>query len=352
MNKGDGPYSYAQNSSYQRGVVDAAKEMIGEAIADKLDIKHLSFASLNAFCIADFGCSVGPNTFIAVQNILEPVEFKYQTQGLNSRIPEFQVFFNDHVTNDFNTLFTSLTPYKRYFAAGIPGSFYNRLFPKASLHFVHSSNSLHWLSKVPKEVLDINSPAWNKGRIHYVGSAKEVLEAYSAQYAKDMESFLYARAQEVVDGGLMALLIASLPDGILHSQTTTGMLYELLGSCLMDMAKTGVVSEAKVDSFNLPIYYTSTKELEAIIERNGYFNIERMEKMDQPMMQATPNLQMCTLHTRAVMEGLIKEHFGSEIIDELFNRYTEKVAESSFVLNLENRKVIELFVLLKRKMTN
>ncbi|KAF8407711.1 hypothetical protein HHK36_006846 [Tetracentron sinense] len=259
MNKGDGPFSYAQNSCYQRGVVDAAKEMINAAITDKLDIKHLSFASLNAFYIADFGCSVGPNTFIAVQNILDPVEF------------------ND--TSQLAYLVHSTIAY----------------FPRPP-SILYSSYALYWLSKVPKEVLDINPPTWNKGRIHYPGSAKEVVEAYSAQYAKDMESFLYARAQEVVDGGLMTLLIASLPDGILHSHTTT-------------------VSEAKVDSFNLPIYYTSPKEFEAIIENNGYFSIERMEKMDQPMRQATPNLQMCTLHMRAAMEGLIKEHFGSEIIE-------------------------------------
>ena len=32
--------------------------------------------------------------------------------------------------------------------SGTPGSFYGRLFPSNSLHFVHSSYSLQWLSQV------------------------------------------------------------------------------------------------------------------------------------------------------------------------------------------------------------
>jgi jasmonate O-methyltransferase len=34
------------------------------------------------------------------------------------------------------------------FFAGVPGSFYCRLFRAKSLHFVHSSYSLMWLSRV------------------------------------------------------------------------------------------------------------------------------------------------------------------------------------------------------------
>lgn len=51
-----------------------------------------------------------------------------------------------------------------------------------------------------------------------------------------MENFLNARAEELVSGGLMVILIPALPDGVLMSQTSSGMTYDLLGSCLMDMA--------------------------------------------------------------------------------------------------------------------
>ncbi|PRQ15953.1 putative loganate O-methyltransferase [Rosa chinensis] len=39
MTGGDGPNSYAKNSTFQRGGVDAAKELLSNAIAEKLDIQ-------------------------------------------------------------------------------------------------------------------------------------------------------------------------------------------------------------------------------------------------------------------------------------------------------------------------
>ncbi|KAK9271711.1 hypothetical protein L1049_002074 [Liquidambar formosana] len=346
MNGGNGPYSYAQNSYYQRVVVDAAKVMLTETIADKLDIKNPTFDPSKPFLIADMGCSVGNNTFISVQNIIEAVELKYQSSMQKN--PEFQVFFNDNTDNDFNTLFKSLPPTHQYFAAGVPGSFYGRLFPNSTLHIVHSSYALHWLSKVPKEVLDRNSLAWNGGRIMYTRSAKEVYEAYSAQYKEDMQAFLNARAQEFVGEGLMVLLVLCLPNGVLFSQTCSGWVHDLLGSCLVDMAKMGLLSEERVDSFNLPLYYTSPKELEEVIQTNGFFNIERMEKLTNPSRHGSVDLKMCSLHLRSAMEGLIREHFGNEIIEELFECFDNKLAENSFIFDDKNRKEIELFVFLRR----
>ncbi|KAF5450976.1 hypothetical protein F2P56_031285 [Juglans regia] len=349
MNGGEGPCSYALNSTYQRGVVEAAKEVIKEVIANYLDVSTLS-TTLKPVCIADLGCSTGPNTFIAVQNIIEAIQIQYRSRGQNTQIPEFVVFFNDHASNDFSTLFKSLPPNRQYFAAGVPGSFYGRLFPKASLPFIHSSYALHWLSRVPLEVMDEGSPAWNKGRIHYTNAPKEVVEAYATRFAKDMESFLIARAQELVVGGLLALFIPAVPDVMSKSDSFTGLELDLLGSCLMDMAKVGLVSEAKVDSFNLPVYYTSPKGLKTLIERNKHFSIERMENLNnQKKNLILPNPSMRSLYLRAALEGEFAKHFGNEIMDELFNRYSEKVVGSSFFLNPETHKSIILFALLKRK---
>lgn len=76
---------------------------------------------------------------------------------------EFQVFFNDLIHNDFNTLFKSLPNnssniINKYYAAGVPGSFQNRLFPRSSINLVPSSFSLNWLTKVPEEITKQDSP--------------------------------------------------------------------------------------------------------------------------------------------------------------------------------------------------
>lgn len=210
--------------------------MIVEAVNEIMDLENniATFDPSKPFSIADFGCSTGPNTFLAMQNIVEAVDDKYKT--LQKTQPEFHAFFNDHVNNDFNVLFRSLPQNRDYFAAGVPGSFYSRVFPKASLHFAHCSYALHWLSKVPKEIQDKNSPAYSKGRIHYSGTEIQVVKAYLGQFQKDMDAFLKARAQELVEGGVMVIQIPGLPSGeMLFSRTGAGMLHALLGSSLMEL---------------------------------------------------------------------------------------------------------------------
>ena len=111
-----------------------------------------------SLAIADLGCSFGPNTFLVISEIIKVVE--KLCRELNHKSPEYKVFLNDLPGNDFNDVFMSLDTFKEklrnemqtemgpcYFS-GVPGSFYGRIFPDKSLHFVHSSYSLQWLSKV------------------------------------------------------------------------------------------------------------------------------------------------------------------------------------------------------------
>ncbi|XP_040996194.1 loganic acid O-methyltransferase-like [Juglans microcarpa x Juglans regia] len=359
MKGGDAMDSYANNSSYQRGGVVAAKKVIIEAVGEKLDLK--SIVSSNIFRIADLGCSVGPNTFFAAENIINAVQSKCQYdqyQGgvlhdLDHVCPEFQVFFNDHSSNDFNTLFTSLPPDRQYFAAGVAGSFYCRLFPSASLHFVHSSYAINWLSKVPKPIIDKSSAAWNKGKIHYSNSKDVVVEAYEVQFGEDMECFLHARAQEVVFGGLIALVICGRPNGMPHSQNAQNITFELLGSCLMDMAKKGKVSEEKVDSFNIPMYLMSPQELEAAVDRNGYFGIERIEDLPNVLqLGGRPKSEVISSHWRAIMHGMMKVHFGRDaviILDELLELFRKKLEEDLSLMNSISDTLYTFFALLKRQ---
>ncbi|KAL9352669.1 hypothetical protein Peur_055349 [Populus x canadensis] len=353
MNGGNGTYSYAKNSTFQRKSANAVREKIDEAIAEKLDMETLC-SSGKSFHIADFGCSTGPNTFIAMQNILESVERKYKSQCPTSQIPEFQAFFNDQASNDFNTLFTTLPLDRQYFVAGVPGSFHGRLFPDSSLHFAYSSTALHWLSKVPEELLDKNSPSFNKGRIYYSNTLDKVVDAYSSQFAKDMEIFLDARAKELVAGGMLVMTMPGQPNGIPCCQTGMGMTIDYLESCFLDMVNEGIISEAKVDSFNLPMYSATLEEMKELIQRNGSFNVEKMELT---MANGESNHQsyssysgrILQMHLRAGIEEIISQHFGTEIIDDLFDRYAMKAEDFSHRLQSSERKGALLFVVLKRK---
>lgn len=219
----------------QRLAADAVKEKIVDAITRNLNVCELSSAS-NIIRLADLGCAVGSNTINAMQDLLEVIKNKYHSQCPSSKLPEFQVFFNDKTSNDFNTLFTSLPQQREYYSAGVPGSFHHRLFPQSSIHFAHCSYALHWLSKVPEELLDENSPAWNKGRIHYTNAAEEVVNAYASQFAKDMENFLNARAEEIVSGGMMVIIMPGIPYGMPYSHLTNGVMYDLMATIFMELA--------------------------------------------------------------------------------------------------------------------
>ncbi|RXH90499.1 hypothetical protein DVH24_035263 [Malus domestica] len=244
---------------------------------EKLDLDM--FLPFNAFHIADLGRSVGPNTFFSVENILEAVKFEYQS--------------------------------------GKP--------------------ALHLLSRVPKDVLDKNSRAWNKGRIHYSNNQDEVFKVYQTQYAEDMECFLRARALENLHRGLIVLSLLGSPRHFI----------EIVG---FDQPR--VISEEKVDSFKIPFYFVSPQELEVIVERNGCFSIERLETLPQHVLKhgtpGAPAIAKVTTSTlRAATEGFIKQQFGEEILDDLFSLYQQKLEDQISIY--ESTKPLFLFVVLKRK---
>ncbi|PHT74119.1 hypothetical protein T459_21396 [Capsicum annuum] len=300
-------------------------------------------SSSNTIRIADFGCSVGPNTFIAMQHVVQALKDKLlQVTNSTNNIPEFQIFFNDHVINDFNTLFRSLPIDRSYYAFGVPGTFHGRLFPSRSIHFAHSSCAIHWLSKIPKELLDEKSPAWNRGSIHYIGTSNvEVVNAYVAQFEKDMEMLLNARAEEIVEGGMMVLVTP------FASYTR---LMNFFGSSLMDLVNEGTLDESLVDSFNLPMYFPSPEDMTKVVEKNGCFSIERME-LTYPKSKLVEEADAKTLmiNLRAVLEGLIINHFGSKIAEEACARTILKSEEISTWMKANYEKSCQLFVALKRK---
>lgn len=106
-----------------------------------------------------------------------------------------------------------------------------------------------------------------------------------------------------------------------------------------------------MDSFNLPLYFMSAQEVEAAVARNGCFNIVRMETL--PEVHGFDNgngsidKQLAGMK-RAAIEGIIKQHFDDDIVDELFDLYCKKVVE--IYIPLAKSAVNEhLFVMLKRK---
>lgn len=60
--------------------------------------------------------------------------------------------------------------------------------------------------------MDTKSPAWNGGRAWIDGGKKEVVEAYRKQSSQDLNNFLRCRKEEIVEGGMLFILMAGRPE--------------------------------------------------------------------------------------------------------------------------------------------
>lgn len=121
--------------------------------------------------VADLGCSSGKNTLLVVDEVMSTLQDcaardeEMKMADDDGRATQVQFFLNDLPGNDFNLVFQSLQQLQKFnavreegetttmallpcYVAGLPGSYYTRLFPCQSVHLFHSSYSLMWRSKV------------------------------------------------------------------------------------------------------------------------------------------------------------------------------------------------------------
>ncbi|XVE82459.1 hypothetical protein DITRI_Ditri16bG0006200 [Diplodiscus trichospermus] len=294
--------------------------------------------------IADLGCSSGPNTFYAVSEITSII-YKRCCQ-LSRSAPEFRVFLNDLSGNDFNTIFQSLTAFQEelqekngaqlgtVYVAGVPGSFYGRLFPSKTLHFVHSSSSLHWLSQVPPELTEKASPLINKGKVFISKTSPDaVINSYRTQFRKDFSLFLRLRSEEIAPEGRMVLTLGGRRTADATSDESC-LLWDYLGQAFQDLVAEGLVEEEKLDTYDTPYYEPYREEIQAEVEKEGSFILDRLELVSLPWDCVNGGINHDRAVTakamakafRAVNEPMIRSHFGADIMDRLFHRFTEIMA--------------------------
>ncbi|KAL3728464.1 hypothetical protein ACJRO7_033105 [Eucalyptus globulus] len=344
MNGGMGETSYANNSLLQRKVISMTKPITKATVRALFSTVDATFQG--SLAIADLGCSSGPNTLFAISEIITIMIDL--CEATNHELPEFQVFLNDLPGNDFNTIFGSLLPRfkeklseqmkSKYGASatlpcffnGVPGSFYGRLFAQESLHLIHSSYSLMWLSQVPPGL------EGNKGNIYMARSSPpKVLRAYYKQFQRDFSTFLECRGQELVVGGRMVLTLLGRRSDDPSSEECC-YIWELLAIALNEMVSEGLIEEEKLDSFNIPQYTPSPKEVRLEVQKQGSFSIDCLEvsevnwnvfdtdfDLNVVSKDGEYNLARCM---RAVAEPLLIDQFGEEIMDELFKRYKAQLA--------------------------
>ncbi|CAA3032492.1 indole-3-acetate O-methyltransferase 1 [Olea europaea subsp. europaea] len=351
MKGGNGEASYVNNSQAQGQHAQSMLHLLRE-ILDGIQINPEADIP---FVVADLGCSCGSNTIYMIDVIIKHMTKRYEAMSYNP--PEFSAFFSDLPSNDFNTLFQLLPPYggssmeeclasdghRSYFAAGVPGSFYRRLFPAKSVDVFYSAFSLHWLSQVPDIVLDKRSTAYNKGRIFIHGANESTANAYRNQFQNDLAMFLRSRSEEMKRGGSMFLVCLGRTSVDPTDQGGAGLLFGThFQDAWDDLVQEGLITSEKRDNFNIPVFAPSLHDFKEVVEANGSFIINKLEvfRGGSPLVVSHPDDaaeigRALANSCRSVSGVLVDAHIGYQLSNELFSHVESRATTQAKEL-LEN----------------
>ncbi|ESQ45426.1 hypothetical protein EUTSA_v10011047mg, partial [Eutrema salsugineum] len=312
---------------------------------------------------ADLGCSSRRNTLLVMSEIVNTIIESYQQNG-RINTPEMDCCLNDLPHNDFNTTFKLVPSFlekldmevkERCFVSGVPNSFYSRLFPRKSLHLVHSSFSLHWLSKVP-DGLENNSKS-----IHIKDPCPpDVYKSYLNQFKNDFSLFLRMRSEEMVPNGHMVLTFVGrkVSDNL---SKACFQVWSLLSDCLLDLVSEGVFRESEMESFNMPFYNPNEDEVREVISNEGSFEINKIETHDhivpykiekdkeQISLQSIEAGKERATGIRCITEPLLVAHFGEAVIEPVFDKYAQYMANYLGVSSHRPNMTLNIVVSLTKK---
>lgn len=255
MSRGDGDDSYASNSRLQEKSILKTRPVLHKAVAAAHASSLSSGTGGGAMVVVDLGCSSGPNTLLVVSEVLGAVADRRDElamaaaagAGAQPTTTHVQFFLNDLPGNDFNLVFQSLELFKKlaakdrgeslppYYVAGLPGSFYTRLFPDRCVHLFHSSYCLMWRSKVPDELA--GGAVLNEGNMYiWETTPPAVVALYRRQFQEDFSLFLRLRHRELVAGGQMVLAFLGRKNkDVLHGEVS--YMWGLLAQALQSLVR-------------------------------------------------------------------------------------------------------------------
>ncbi|KAJ4786430.1 S-adenosyl-L-methionine-dependent methyltransferase superfamily protein [Rhynchospora pubera] len=265
----------------QKGIASNTIFLVKEAVKS---LASTVPSSEKLLVFADLGCSTGANTLVMFSEVMDTVSTTCNELG--RPVPQIQLLLNDLPGNDFNTLLGSVLSFRKeridectsdrsmpFYMSVVPGSFYERLFPKKSVHFIYSSCSVHWLSQVPMGLYNVRQGWINKGSIYISEKSPPLVSSlYLKQFQRDFSLFLKHRSEELCSGTCMALIFPGCSTADQSAKETAAYI-ACLEEALDKMVSEGVVNAFDVDSFNLPLYHPTMDEVKFVIKNEGSFEL-------------------------------------------------------------------------------
>ena len=262
---------YNEHSELQARSAEEANSVLGRALA-------ATAISPGPLTIADFGSSQGHNSMRQLALALDSLTER------TGRDRDIMVVHTDLPHSDFTSLFTMLETapdsYRRgrghVFASAIGRSFYKRLLPAGSLTLGWSSFALHWMSALPRAL---------RAHIWPVSAAPDEASVLAEVAAADWQDFLTHRAEELVPGGQLVLVI-----GAVDETGVTGLepMMDLANNVLKTLVAEGKLGANAYAAMTIPSRPRMRKEYTAPFD-NGKLPALSLEEL---VIAETPNAAM------------------------------------------------------------
>ncbi len=268
---------YNRHSAPQMAAIDHLAPLLETAIGEMALGESPATVAL-----ADFGCSEGGNSIKVMRRLVAALRARTDRP--------LMTIHSDLPTNDFSELFVALRPEGRsvfgageVYSAAVGGSMFDQLLPSRSLQFATTFNAIGFLSRRPLERLPDYILANGPSRRGGVGAVSEADRACFARQARaDLESFLQARASELVPGGRLLVQVF----GAGESRRTCDGIYDALNDALLELVANGTITREDYETFYQPVYFRTLEELTGPLidgDAAGLFRLDHAETYEVPV---------------------------------------------------------------------
>lgn len=187
--------------------------------------------------------------------------------------------------------------------------------------------------------------ALNKGNIYISKTSPPVVrEAYLAQFQEDFTMFLKSRSEEVVPCGSAVLILhgRKSPDPSTKECCAT---WDLIAEAIAALVSEGIMEAEQLDSFNVPYYTPSPKEVQDVVEREGSFAIEHIDSFAVHVEGNLSIGEKLGRRIRVFTESIVAHHFGEKTMEKIYDKLTQLLVEN---LSIQAEPAVTVVVVLNK----